>query len=136
MELFPIPLGLGGLLIDVGLSVPKAYARWGGPPRTWRALIDTGADMTAISPATVAALRPMQIGTKPVGRPGGGRSVCDTYDVRLRFGGHAARGRWFNLEAIAVQPATASIDVLIGLDLLLQIDMTWLGPQRLLLLNC
>jgi hypothetical protein len=80
--------------------------------------------MTAISPVTVPALRPMQIGTKPVGRPGGGHSVCDTYDVRLRFGGHAARGWWFSVEAIEVQPATAGIDVLIDLDLLLQIDMT------------
>jgi hypothetical protein len=135
MPLLPIPLGPVGPLIDVGLSVPRAYAPWGGPPGTWKALIDTGADATAISPTVVAALRPMRIGTLPVGRPGGGRAACDTYDIRLRFGGLGVRGRWFNLEAAEVQPATAEIDVLIGLDLLLQIDMAWLGPRRLLLLS-
>jgi predicted aspartyl protease len=135
MPRLSIPLGPGGPLVDVGLSVPKAYARWAGMPGTWRALIDTGADLTTVSPGIVAALRPMQIGTQPVSRAGGGRAVCDTYDVRLRFGGHAAPGRWFNLEAVEVQPATANIDVLIGLDILLQIDMTWLGSRRLLVLD-
>ena len=102
----------------------------------WKALIDTGSDMTAISPAIVAALRPMRIGTGPVGPPGGARSICYTYHVRLQVGGLTVRGRWFSLEAVGVQPATADVDVLIGLDVLLQIDMTWLGPQRLLLFHC
>jgi hypothetical protein len=39
------------------------------------------------------------------------------------------------LEAVEVQPATANVDILIGTDLLLQIDMAWLGPRRLLLLR-
>jgi hypothetical protein len=135
MPILPIPLGLDGPLIDVGLSVPKAYVSWGGPPGTWKALIDTGADVTAISPDVVPALQPMKIGTQPVRRPGGGAVLRDTYDIRLRFGGHAVRGRWFSLEAVEVQPATADIDILIGMDLLLQIDMAWLGPRRLLLLS-
>lgn len=135
MPLLPIPLGTDGPLVDLGVSVSRAYAPWGGPPGTWRALIDTGAMMTAISPALVSALRPMHIGVQPVARPGGGRAVCDTYDVRLRFGGHAVRGRWFNIEAVEVQPAAKDIHVLIGLDLLLQIDMAWLGSRRLLLIG-
>jgi hypothetical protein len=61
--------------------------------------------------------------------------MCDTYDVRIRFGGHALSGRWFNPEAVEVPPATAGVDVLIGMELLLQIDMTWFGPRRLLLLS-
>lgn len=135
MPLFRIPLSFDGPLIDMGVSVARAYAHWGGPPGTWKALIDTGADLTAISPHVVAALRPMQIGTLPVSRSGGGRVVCDTYDIRIRFGGHALRSRWFNLEAVEVQPVTADVHVLIGLDLLLQIDMAWLGPRRMLLLR-
>ena len=91
--------------------------------------------MTTISPGIVAVLRPMQIGTQPVSRAGGGSAVCDTYDIRLRFGGHAAPGRWFSLEAVEVQPATADVSVLIGHDILLQIDMAWLGPRRLLVLS-
>jgi hypothetical protein len=135
MPIVPIPLGLAGPLLDVGLSVPKAYVPWGGPPGTWKALIDTGADMTAISPNVVAALKPMQIGVQAVGRPGGGPVMCDTYDVRIRFGGHATPGRWFHLEAVEVPPATAGVDVLIGMELLLQIDRAWFGPRRLLFLS-
>jgi hypothetical protein len=135
MPIFSISLGLDGPLLDVGVSVPKAYVPWGGQPGTWKSLIDTGADMTAISPNLVAALKPMRIGTAPVGRPGGGRVMCDTYDVRIRFGGNALSGRWFNLKAVEVPPATTGVDVLIGMELLLQIDMTWFGPRRLLLLS-
>ncbi len=135
MPLLPIPLGPGGPLIEVGLSVPRVYAPWGGAPGTWKALIDTGADMSAISPGIVAALRPMKIGAQPVSRAGGGRAVCDTYDIRVRFGGHARPGRWFSLEAVEVQPATADVSVLIGLDILLQIEMAWHGPRRLLVLS-
>jgi hypothetical protein len=57
MPIFPVPLGLDGPQLDVGVSVPKTYAPWGGPPGTWKALIDTGAVMTAISPGVVAALQ-------------------------------------------------------------------------------
>jgi hypothetical protein len=58
-----------------------------------------------------------------------------TYDIRVRFGGHSARRRWFRLEAVETQPATADVDILIGMDLLLKIDMGWLGPRRLLFLS-
>ena len=45
------------------------------------------------------------------------------------------QGRWFSREAVEVQPATAGIDILIGMELLLKIDMAWLGPRRLLFLS-
>ncbi len=135
MPLFPIPLTLSGPVLDVGVSVPRSYTPWGGPPGSWRALIDTGADMTVISPDVVAALQPMQIGTQAVGRPGGSSVMCYTYNVRFRFGGHAVPGRWSSLEAVEVQPATTDVNVLIGMDLLLKIDMGWLGPRGLLLLS-
>ena len=134
MPLHSIRLGPDGPQTEVGLSVPIAYSRWGGPPGTWRALIDTGSDMTAISPGVVVALHPMRIGTQPVARPGGGAVACDTYDVRLRIGGHATAGRWFELEAVEAQPATPDIDVLVGMDLLLRIDMIWRGSLRRLVL--
>ena len=91
--------------------------------------------MTAISPAVVAALRPLRIGSVPLGRAGGGISLHDTYDVRVRFGGHAGRGRWYPLEAVEAQPATTGVDVLIGMDLLIRIDMSWEGTRRLVLLS-
>jgi hypothetical protein len=66
MPLFPIPLARSGPLVDVGVSVSRSYAPWGGSPGSWSALIDTGADMTVISPGLVAALKPMRLGTQAV----------------------------------------------------------------------
>jgi predicted aspartyl protease len=135
MPILPLPLGPDGPQLDVGVSVPRTYAQWGGPPVTWRALIDTGAAMTAISPGVVAALQPLRLGVQPISRASGRSTLNYTYDVRIRFGGHSVRGRWFRLEAVETQPATANIDILIGMDLLLKIDMGWLGPRRLLFLS-
>jgi hypothetical protein len=101
MPIFPLPLGPDGPQLDVGVSVSRTYIPWGGPPGTWRALIDTGATMTAISPGVAAALQPLRLGARPIRRAGGG----------------------------------STIDILIGMDLLLKIDMGWLGPRRLLFLN-
>jgi predicted aspartyl protease len=135
MPIFPLPLRPDGPQLDVGVSVSRTYAPWGGPPGTWQALIDTGASMTAISPGVVAALQPLRLGAQPVRRAGGGSTWHYTYEVRIRFGGHSVRGRWFNLEAVEIQPATPEVDILIGMDLLLKIDMGWLGPRRLLFLS-
>ncbi len=41
----------------------------------------------------------------------------------------------FTIEAVEVQPAAPNVDVLIGMDLLIKIDMAWIGSRRLLLLN-
>jgi hypothetical protein len=134
MATIQIPLALGGPMVDVSLSVSKNYAPWGGPPGRWRALIDTGSDMTTISPAIVAALQPMRLGAQAVRRPVGGLEWCDTYDVRLRLG-RGAHGRWIQIEALEIQPATTNVDVLIGMDVLLRIDMAWHGPRGLLILS-
>ena len=96
MPIFPVPLGLDGPQLDVGVSVSRAYTPWGGPPATWKALIDSGADMTAISPGVVAALQPLRLGVQQVGRAGAGPMWHYTYDIRIRFGGHTVQGRWFN----------------------------------------
>jgi hypothetical protein len=135
MPLLPIPLLPGGAFLDVGVGASRA---WTGPdnrPRTWTALIDTGADVTAVSPAVLAALRPQPIGVQGIGRAAGPNVVLHSYDVRVRFGGHAAPGRWFNLEVVGARPATPGVDVLIGMDLLLGVDMVWAGAHRLLLLS-
>jgi hypothetical protein len=42
--------------------------------------------------------------------------------------------RWFNVEAIAVPPASVGVDVLIGQDILSQIVMSWDGPRWKVLL--
>jgi hypothetical protein len=80
-------------------------------------------------------LQPQQIGNVPVTRAGTSTVWRDTYDIRIRFGSHKGPGRWYAVEAVAVQPATAGVDVLIGMDLLIKLDMTWLGSRRLVLIE-
>jgi hypothetical protein len=114
----------------VGIGVGQSYAMigLGGPPRTWNALIDTGAAMTALSPAAIRALQPHQIGQFPILRPGGARDYAPSFDIRLKFEGHLAPFPWFDLEVVEADPATPGVDVLIGQDLLLQLTMLYNGP--------
>ena len=44
--------------------------------------------------------------------------------------GLAERRRWFSLEVIESQPSTPHVDILIGMDLLIQVNMIWNGPIR------
>lgn len=122
--------GLSGPPILVGLDVGSVQPSWGGPPGTWNALIDTGSTSTAISPAVRSALIPRVIGKARVSRPVLGILWEDTYFVRLKLEGHAGPGRWFALEVIESRPSTPNVNVLIGMDLLVRIQMIWDGPIR------
>jgi hypothetical protein len=134
MPLLPIPLLPAGAFLDVGVGASRAFTGPANRPDTRKAPIDTGADMTSISPSVVSALRPQQIGNVPV-RASGVTVWHDTFNVRIRFGGHTGQGRWFAVEAVEFQPATPDVDVLIGMDLLIRIDMAWIGSRRLVWLN-
>jgi predicted aspartyl protease len=135
MPLLPIPLLPAGAFLDVGVGASRLFTGPANRPDTWKALIDTGADLTVISPAVVLATQPQQIGNVPVTRAGGVTVWHNTFDVRIRFGGHSGPGRWFAVEAVEVQPATPDVDVLIGMDLLIRIDMAWIGSRGLVLIN-
>jgi hypothetical protein len=89
--------GLDGPQTDVGLDLDVRHARWGGAPCTKRALLDTGATATTVSPAIRDALHPMKIGRARVHLPGLGVVWEDTYFVRLKFGEMTGKGRWFGL---------------------------------------
>jgi hypothetical protein len=127
--------GLNGPQILVGLEVGSLQAAWGGRPGAWNALIDTGSTSTAISPAVETALNPRVIGKARVSRPGLGIVWEDTYFVRLKFEGHAGSGHWFNLEVIRSQSSTPGVDVLIGMDVLVRVNMNWDGPSRQVVLT-
>jgi hypothetical protein len=129
-------------LIQAGISVGQAHlARdLGKPPVMKTALIDIGASMTAITPKTIAELRPLRLGLIEIKRPGGAIIRASSYDVRIAFEPDPQpdqwwlRGRWFDVEAVSAAPASAGVDVLIGQDLLGQIVMSWDGPRWKLLL--
>jgi hypothetical protein len=135
MPQLAITLLPGGAFLDVGLGASRAFTGPTNRPATWRALIDSGAVITAISPRVVLSLRPQQIGVIPVTRAGATLVWRENYHVRIRFGSHKGPRRWFAIEAVAVQPATPDVDVLIGMDLLIKIDMTWFGSRRLVLID-
>ncbi len=84
-------------------------------PPTLQALIDTGANMSIVSPSVVSRLKPQQMASIPLVSVGGGLAWLRTFDVRIRFGGHTGPGRGFAIEAVEIQPATPGVDVLIGM---------------------
>jgi hypothetical protein len=131
MPIFPLAVTPNGATLDAGVSAPRVYVTQATRPRTWTALVDTGATMSVISPAVVLALHPPRLGFIPVGRSGGVSTPEPTFEVRFRLGGHRnTRGRWFALEVIQIQPATPNVDVLIGTDLLIRLELMWQGPSR------
>lgn len=125
-------IGRNGPLVDVRVAVGGGYAsrQLGGPEQRALALIDTGATMTAISPAIIEAMWPQQVGSVPVSRPNLPCVIRPTFDVRLRFWTPDASPFWFNLEVVESQPVGQAVDVLIGTDLLNKLWMAYDGPTR------
>jgi hypothetical protein len=117
-------------LVAQGLAVP--------PPKTVRALIDTGADRTAIHPAALAMISSFPAGTILVRRQSltaAARRV-NIHRVRVAFGGHAVsptRGTWVEIESAAVVPADPGILALIGRDVLALCQFVYDGPKGKLL---
>ncbi len=121
MPLIRVSIGSDGPVIDLGIWVarPLAHAlvaqgRTVPPPQTIRALIDTGADRTAIHPHALTLIASPPSGTIRVRRPNSVDIVrrVNLHDVRLAFGGAAvspSRGVWVDVEAAAVVPADTSI---------------------------
>jgi hypothetical protein len=131
MPSFPLIITPDGATLDVGVSAPAVYVTTTTPPGTWKALVDTGATTSIISPDVVKALLPPSYGVSPVGRAGWVNTFEPTYEVRFRLGGHRhTLSRWFDLEVVGIQPATAGVDILIGTDLLIRLDLSWRGTSR------
>ena len=100
-------------------------------PRTWTALVNTGANMSIVSPAVVLALQPPRLRLRAGGPLGRRHRTQPTYDLRFRLGGHVnTPNRWFPLEAAEIQPATTGVNLIIGTDLLIKLELVWHGPSR------
>jgi hypothetical protein len=126
--------------VGIGTNRPGQSRGTGGQLLLKTALIDIGASMTAVHPQTIAALHPLKLGKSEIISPGSYRTWAQSYDIRIAFEPDPQEpqwwltGRWFNVEAIAVPPASVGVDVLIGRDILSQIVMSWDGPRWKLLL--
>jgi hypothetical protein len=136
MAIHVIDLGQPGPLIQVGIRAAAALeaSGRGGAPRSYNALIDTGASSSAISHKVVAEVQPQSAGGMTLGRIGTALVALPAYEVRLKFEHHLAAGRWFGLEAVETDPVTPGVDVLIGQDLLLQLTLLYNGPLGKLVL--
>jgi hypothetical protein len=129
-------------LVQVGLSVGVSYRirRRGGPPIGRNALIDTGASLTAITPAVAAALAPQEVRRQKYTRPDQHPLYRPIYSILLCFEPDlsdpdwVADVHWFTVKAIEAKIATPGVDVLIGQDLLGQLALSWDGPRGRLLL--
>jgi hypothetical protein len=147
MPLIRVPIGVDGPVIDLGIWTARALAhalfarrQVVPPPQTLRALIDTGADRTAIHPKALALIASFPSGTIRVRRAGATTTRrVDLHEVRLAFGGavvSTVRGPWIELESAAVVPANPGVLALIGRDMLAHCQFVYDGLQRELLLIC
>jgi hypothetical protein len=148
MPLIRVPNGVDGPVIDLGIWTARALAhalvaqgQAVPPPQTVRALIETGADRTAVHPNALALIASPPSGTILVHRPGSRAAArrVNLHDVRLSFGGAGVsptRGPWVDVESVAVVPANPSVLALIGRDMLAHCQFVYDGPKGELLLVC
>ena len=148
MALIRVLIGADGPVIDLGIWLARALAhalvaqgQVVPPPQTIRALIDTGADRTAIHPNALASIASPPSGTPLVRRPGSTTASrrVNVHDVRLAFGGtvvSSTRRSWVEVEAAAVVPADPSVLALIGRDMLAHCQFIYDGLKGELVLIC
>ena len=141
-----VPIGVDGPVIDLGLWIGRAAAhaliaqgQAVRSPQTIRALIDTGADRTAIHPNALALINSPPAGTIAVRRPGSTSAFrrVNLHDVRLAFNGipvSPPRAVWVAVEVAAVVPADPNVLALIGRDMLAHCRFVYDGPKGELIL--
>jgi predicted aspartyl protease len=95
------------------------------------AVIDTGANHSAVSPEVVRSLGVEPMAAAEVHRVGADGAVIYMYPVRIEI--HATDGAFapFDLAAAGIKPNTLGADVILGLDILRAFTFTYRGPRHL-----
>jgi predicted aspartyl protease len=95
------------------------------------AVIDTGANHSAVSPEVVRSLGIEPMGAAEVSRVGVNGAVIYMYPVRVEI--HPTEGMFapFDLAAAGIKPNTLGADVILGLDVLRAFTFTYRGPRSL-----
>jgi predicted aspartyl protease len=95
------------------------------------AVIDTGANHSAVSPEVVRSLGVEPMAAAEVHRVGEDGGVIYMYPVRIEI--HATEGAFapFDLAAAGIKPNTLGADVILGLDVLRAFTFTYRGPRQL-----
>jgi hypothetical protein len=129
MPFLSFPIDPGGVLVDifVAMSTPridvlKAAGMKYPPPETAKALIDTGAGISSISPRIARALALVPSGVTPIhsATTGGAPQNCNLYDVCLAFVQPSIKVLGVAIPVIEVELGTPGIEVLLGRDILRQ----------------
>lgn len=137
---------MGGLIGVNGASVPITIGlqlddverrRWTEPPtmapgatRT-EAIIDTGAEMTVITPAIAQALlfeRPIR--TVRLATVSGRAASQPVHPVRVTIGPADTSARPIELSVVVAELVTSLHGCLLGRDLLAFCELTWSGPNH------
>jgi hypothetical protein len=127
-------IGFDGAIITVRIelgAVEEANLRAAGqpvpPPFPTTALIDTGASHTAVHPMILNHLGVSQTGAAMVSVPGHTHASLPLYRVRITLGAHRAV---FAVQAAKIVPATHTVAVLIGRDILGQAALLFDGENE------
>ena len=93
------------------------------------AVIDTGANHSAVSPDVVRSLGLEPMGAAEVNRVGVNGAVIYMYPVRIEL--QATEGMFapFDLGVAGIKPSTLGADVILGLDILRAFTFTYRGPR-------
>ena len=95
------------------------------------AVIDTGANHSAVSPDVVKALGIEPVATAEVERVGVAGAVILIYPVRIEIPATEGIFAPFDLAAAGIQPNTLGADVLLGIDILKEFTFTYRGEHGL-----
>jgi hypothetical protein len=137
MPFLTVPIGAEGALVDVfvALSTPRVdmlkVAGMGfPPPERAKALIDSGASISSISPRIAKSLSLVPTGITPIysATTGGASQNCNLYDVCLAFAQPSIKVLGVNIPVIEVHVFTPGVDVLLGRDMLRQCLCIYDGP--------
>jgi hypothetical protein len=138
MPFLTVPIGAEGALVDVfvALSTPrvdmlKAAGMGYPPPERAKAMVDSGASISSISPRIAKCLSLVPTGITPVhsATTGGAAQNCNLYDVCLAFAQPAIKVLHVNTPVIEVQLFTPGVEVLLGRDMLRQCLCIYDGPR-------
>jgi hypothetical protein len=145
MPHFTVLIGSEGPVIDLVVSVGRTLQRRLAAPAvpspsliTVRALIDTGADLSAVHPQVLHQLGVQATRSVRVRRPGagGGFRVAWLSDVELAVGGVSPGTHWIATRVVGVALSTPTVLALIGRDLLVHCALFYNGPRGELTLSC
>jgi gag-polyprotein putative aspartyl protease len=95
------------------------------------AVIDTGANHSAVSPDVVRSLGIEPMGAAEVNRVGVNGAVIYMYPVRIELQATMGMFAPFDLGAAGIKPSTLGADVILGLDILRAFTFTYRGPRSL-----